>query len=95
MNLSTGKSLKLRLQMSVKAVLTSSLMSGRTIAKPGFQVKLITRSSMRSAKVQYKIHYHSFNVIFLEQCHTMRCDAALDYCPMNLYDLFERSEISP
>lgn len=48
MKLSIGKSLKEVVQMSVKAVLTRSLMSGRITAKPGFHVALIKRSNMRS-----------------------------------------------
>lgn len=49
MKLSRGKSLKEWLQMSVKAVLTRSLMSGLMTAKPGFHVALISLSNMRSA----------------------------------------------
>lgn len=41
--------------MSVKAVLTRSLMSGLITAKPGFHVALIRRSKRRSAKNKKKI----------------------------------------
>lgn len=53
MKLSSGKFWKDLLQMSVKAVLTSSLMSGRMTAKPGFHVALMMRSNTLSGQHKY------------------------------------------
>lgn len=58
MKLSNGKLWKDLLQISVKAVLTRSLISGRITAKPGFHDTFIKRSNIRSEKEKPK-----FNII--------------------------------